>query len=649
MNDLQREELLALESILPDCMTWTLQADKVHVTIKVQVDLGQDRQVHVWDLPQPHPHPEVVPEETMTSSTSSPRAATTLMPAASSSVPNPVAQNESQKTRRRDHGMGEMAPTLVRTSPCDAPLGRTSAPLLRPPTSANRLDPIVMSLVGKYSGSATPTTPMIKRRAQAELRTVPVSEPSPEARPDVAAERGVIEPHLLELRYLPPIEMVVIFSDAYPLERGPDTIKIIDRAQWLPEDRLKTLSQSSSKTASACIPYRLYTPSIRIPYSTSSIILSVWSGDESLWAMLDLMQNDSLIETLSLEFPLALKQRSCPSSPGIEPLSSILLSHDLAQRTSIFSLTTYTCSLCLNSFKGTRCVRLASCSDVFCLHCLKDFFTLMITEGMVRSVHCPGVECTTSRVKWEREHRDEDEGRPGKIGKEELRAVVSDGLFERYEWLLKKQTLESDPSVSYCPRCQSAVLKTDDDEKLRICKSALNATPGSSCEYPYCVFCHRVWHGARNPCTLPQSSAIVTQFLSGSPSTQAALEQRYSKASIRRLIVFFEEERLNREWMDKMTMKCPGCDAGVEKSQGCNHMQCSRCSSHFCFRCGKSLSAIDPYKHFSTQGSSCYQKLFDFVAGQANGPPIDQAERDEDMAVALQQEIWHEQGWNPFE
>ncbi|SCZ87471.1 BZ3500_MvSof-1268-A1-R1_Chr2-2g04937 [Microbotryum saponariae] len=622
MNDVQKDELLALElthrpsrcdlysvfdgralvqSILPDCMTWTREADKVHVAIKVHVDLGQDRQVHVWDLAQ-HPA-EAIPESTMTLSAAPPRAVPTILPAALSSEPTYVAHSEGTKPKQRDRGLrGKIPPTHLKSSSRDTPVPSA--------TNAQRPEPVIMSLRKNENGTTLCTAPVVTRRAQIEPETVP-SEPLLEARPAHAAERSPDEPRILELRYLPPIEMLVILSGMYPRERGPDSIKIIDRAQWLPEDCLNTLTAKLND--GECIQD------------------SSQFGPSSAYFF-----NDSLVEILPLQFPVVLKQRPRPSFSDIEPFSTILSAHDLAQRTSTFSLTTYTCSLCLTSFKGTRCVRLAACSDVFCLQCLKDFFTLMITEGMVRSVYCPGAECITARVKWEREHRDEEEGRPGKIGKEELRAIVGDALVGRYEWLLQKQTLESDHSVSYCPRCEAGVLKTDDDEKLRICKS---------------------FHTSVTRPLL--DSAIVTQFLSGSPSTQAALEHRYGKANIRRLVAVFEEERLNREWMDRMTMKCPGCDVGVEKSQGCNHMQCSRCSSHFCFRCGKSLSAIDPCvpgfdllssTHFSTPGSSCYQKPFDFVAGPVNGMlMIDQAERDENVAVALQQESWYEQGWNPFE
>lgn len=41
-------------------------------------------------------------------------------------------------------------------------------------------------------------------------------------------------------------------------------------------------------------------------------------------------------------------------------------------------------------------------------------------------------------------------------------------------------------------------------------------------------------------------------------------------------------------------------------------MTCVRCLIHYCYRCGERIDAQDPYKHFSTKGNRCYNKLFDF-------------------------------------
>lgn len=86
-------------------------------------------------------------------------------------------------------------------------------------------------------------------------------------------------------------------------------------------------------------------------------------------------------------------------------------------------------------------------------------------------------------------------------------------------------------------------------------------------------------------------------------------------ANIKRLVAAFEEERALRAWLDANATECPGCAAWVNKSEGCSHMTCSKCGSHFCYRCGQSLRPSDPYKHYNTPGGRCYGKLFDFAPG----------------------------------
>lgn len=119
------------------------------------------------------------------------------------------------------------------------------------------------------------------------------------------------------------------------------------------------------------------------------------------------------------------------------------------------------------------------------------------------------------------------------------------------------------------------------------------------------------------------------------------LERRYGRANVLRLVVNYEEEQLNKQWLEASTSSCPGCNVRVEKSLGCNHvchrfpscllisysiqMTCSKCSTHFCYRCGERLSPKSPYVHFTTPGMhicilnflifslgvECYEKLFE--------------------------------------
>lgn len=106
-------------------------------------------------------------------------------------------------------------------------------------------------------------------------------------------------------------------------------------------------------------------------------------------------------------------------------------------------------------------------------------------------------------------------------------------------------------------------------------------------DYSFCVYCRRGFHGNRNACALPQSSAIVSAYLEGDEEQKRTLELRYGASNIKRLVAAYEEERALREWLDANATECPGCSCYVNKSSGCNHMTCSKCNCHFCYRCGK--------------------------------------------------------------
>ena len=52
---------------------------------------------------------------------------------------------------------------------------------------------------------------------------------------------------------------------------------------------------------------------------------------------------------------------------------------------------------------------------------------------------------------------------------------------------------------------------------------------------------------------------------------RSVIEQRYGKKNIVQLVLRYQEEVANKEWLDKSTMGCPGCSCHVEKTMGCNH------------------------------------------------------------------------------
>lgn len=59
--------------------------------------------------------------------------------------------------------------------------------------------------------------------------------------------------------------------------------------------------------------------------------------------------------------------------------------------------------------------------------------------------------------------------------------------------------------------------------------------------------------------------------------------------------VYTEEQNnfefLSKKWLDANAKVCK-CGRWVQKTEGCDHMTCSKCSEEWCWRCGASYSLI---------------------------------------------------------
>ncbi|CAK9091258.1 Probable E3 ubiquitin-protein ligase RNF217 (RING finger protein 217) [Durusdinium trenchii] len=89
---------------------------------------------------------------------------------------------------------------------------------------------------------------------------------------------------------------------------------------------------------------------------------------------------------------------------------------------------------------------------------------------------------------------------------------------------------------------------------------------------------------------------ISIRFRRGN-ATQAA-----NRLKERRLM----EELLTLKEIARESQVCPNCHVRVQRSAGCNHMTCTRCRTHFCYRCGKKLDPEMPYNHFSATGCTTF-------------------------------------------
>jgi len=400
---------------------------------------------------------------------------------------------------------------------------------------------------------------------------IPVELPEPYAVTSLlesVASTGIKSTLLPRLSILPPLLLDIILPPSYPLHTAPQILSIHATHSWLP-------------------------PTLGLQRH----LIEMWNeGEGVLYTWVEWIRGGEFLDVLGLTSSSGREPLLRIPHPELKILLPYLTAYETSTQMNRFSQSSYNCQICLTSIKGARCF-LLSCSHVFCRACLEDFWKLCITEGDVGRVGCPDPKCVK-------------EGR--EANEEEVRRVVTEEEVRRWKWLRQKRMLERDPGMVHCPMsvCQRPVPKPEHIEeesgweRLRTCPQ---------CNYSFCVYCKRTWHGPLTDCPLTATEQFVQEYIAlpEDSAERVLIERRYGKANVRRLVARYKEEQANRAWLEESSTPCPSCRVRVEKSHGCNHMTCAKCQQHFCYRCGDKLSASNPYEHFSTPGYRCFSKLFD--------------------------------------
>ncbi|XP_072294833.1 E3 ubiquitin-protein ligase RNF14-like [Eucyclogobius newberryi] len=259
-------------------------------------------------------------------------------------------------------------------------------------------------------------------------------------------------------------------------------------------------------------------------------------------------------------------------TPG-QALLSRLLIHDAAQTERAFAEHRFECGVCFESRPGFECVRLGDCGHVFCRACLAEFCKVQIVGGNARAVTCVLPDCDSAPTP------------------EQVRSLVGEELFRRYDRLLLQDTLDSMPDVVYCPRpsCASAVLAAG---SMALC---------TACSFAFCVLCKKTYHGTEACYTptpasaapvwggvwieLPKSqegrTTVWEDYTSGSKKRKKLLEKRYGRHTLQNVL----ESGLSQDWISANSKSCPHCFSRIEKNGGCNFMTCRHCQRCFCWNC----------------------------------------------------------------
>ncbi|XP_008331071.1 E3 ubiquitin-protein ligase RNF14 [Cynoglossus semilaevis] len=269
--------------------------------------------------------------------------------------------------------------------------------------------------------------------------------------------------------------------------------------------------------------------------------------------------------------------------PHVDPLPQ-LLDFDEGQRQRVFDSKVFCCGICFVEKLGSSCLCFKECQHVYCKACMTEYFQIQIRDGNVQCLNCPEPKCTSVATPLQ------------------VKELVNDELFARYDRLLLQSSLDLMADVVYCPRltCGTPVM-VEPDTTMGIC---------AACQYAFCTLCKLGYHGV-SPCKISADELrhLRDDYLSATAQEQKFMEQRFGKRVIQKAV----EESFSRDWLEENCKSCPRCGTNIQKVDGCNKMTCTTCKQYFCWLCLGALSKVNPYGHFNDSRSPCYNQLFQGV------------------------------------
>ena len=193
-------------------------------------------------------------------------------------------------------------------------------------------------------------------------------------------------------------------------------------------------------------------------------------------------------------------------------------------------------------------INLPCCNRLVCKDCLHAIITMTVGEGRIQ-ISCPHPEC----------------GKP--FAKEYVLQHIDNDTKLKYERFLVD--IENDGKKKTCPNCchitehQLPRVKRLKEEDIKI--------KCTVCEHDWCYRCHAPWH----------KNISCRQFQKGN--------KEFKKWSNTRDLHGVAN-----------CQKCPLCRVYIQRSTGCNHMQCNRCDTDFCYYCGGRFWELGIIEHDST-------------------------------------------------
>ncbi|XP_014662152.1 PREDICTED: E3 ubiquitin-protein ligase ARIH2-like [Priapulus caudatus] len=194
------------------------------------------------------------------------------------------------------------------------------------------------------------------------------------------------------------------------------------------------------------------------------------------------------------------------------------------------------CEVCLTvaTLRARPC-----CALLVCEQCLQTYVHVQIGDG-VAQIDCCNADCGGFM------HRDEI-----------MFMLVDAETKEKFVRYLVDAN--NDPRQKTCPRCNK--IMTLEREPTSGKRSAVTCV---DCHLVWCFPCHAPWH----------EGLSCKEYRKGDK-----LLHEWAKHN-------------SEEMRQRNAQRCPKCKVYIQRTSGCDHMQCGMCKTEFCYLCGQRFIAL---------------------------------------------------------
>lgn len=201
---------------------------------------------------------------------------------------------------------------------------------------------------------------------------------------------------------------------------------------------------------------------------------------------------------------------------------------------------TFHCPFCLENVRQDQRITLSACGNEghgVCRECMGSYIRRLVADGRVSRIECH--QCGAS------------------ASSSEVLQLTDAATFRKYE---RFQQMQQDHTVRECPSCNT------------LCKPSMDEEDGPVAEM-----------------RCPECATEFCYYHSNAHTGTACSEYRKRVA---------REERMTEQGALRDTKACPVCGVRTEKTGGCNHMTCQRCSCDWCWVCGQKLEDVTAHYYF---------------------------------------------------